>query len=281
MIKMLQAIIFFIAIAVTAQSKSPIDYNFEIGADGKKFETSLNSGRYNILFYKNHNVKKIKTYNIKTVITTEPISNLEIDDSTLALMEVANDDPNIRNFKKFLTFKIQPRTKVEISIQEVQIDDTIGETYTYIFNGIPERKWVTSFGLAGAYLLESQTYRTVAENGAFRIVPDGNQKLIEAIPVVQFSYLNIKNDNGFAWTGGLGFDTENLSAFAGGSYYVGHNLLLTAGFALHKQNRRSNRYSNNQIVPEALEFNVLNEQYYRVNPFISLTFVMNRNFLKK
>lgn len=278
---------------VVAQEKTTIQ-KFEIGKSATK--VSLNNGNYSINFYKEYNDTIVRYSPPRTSITTIPIDQISVDEVFSVQAQGILREPNIKEYEFLYSFNIEPRTKVVVEIDEISLKDKKTEvdgqiivekidgdikTHTYTFTGIQEKKWVTSFGLAGAYLLETQTYKTIAENGAFRIVPDGNQKLIEAIPVVQFSYLNIKKDNGFAWTGGLGFDTENLSAFAGGSYYVGHNLLLTAGFALHKQRRRTNKYANEQIVPEALEFDVLNEQYYRVNPFISLTFVMNRNFLKK
>lgn len=114
----------------------------------------------------------------------------------------------------------------------------------------------------------------------FQIVKDGSQELFDPIPVIQFTYLNIKKDTWFGPTGGIGFDTSNLSVFGGYSLYVGHNFIFTAGVVFHKQKRLSNNFDVNQIVSEQVSSEDLNTGYYHVNPFFSLSYSLSKNVLK-
>ena len=57
-------------------------------------------------------------------------------------------------------------------------------------------------------------------------------------------------------------------------------MIFTAGVALHKQKRLDNKYDVGQIVDAAIDSNDLNTEYFRVNPFVSLTFNLSNNPFK-
>jgi len=91
----------------------------------------------------------------------------------------------------------------------------------------------------------------------------------------------LEKANSWGPTGGIGFDLDDISAFLGYSYYFGQNIVITGGAAFHKQLRLDSKYDVGQVVPAALNTNDINNSYYRLNPFISLTFALDNNPFKK
>lgn len=140
---------------------------------------------------------------------------------------------------------------------------------------------MTSAGLAAIPLLNKDTFKTVAEDDSYRIVKNGSQKIFDNIPIMQFTYLNQEKDWGFAPSGGIGFDFDKLSVFGGGSLYIGQNFMFSAGIAFHQQMRLDNAYENKQLVDNPISEDDLHNNYYRLNPYFSLTFRLDNNPFKK
>ena len=169
-----------------------------------------------------------------------------------------------------------------MNIKIIAIDgDKEIKTLTRIYTTIKTRKWMTSFGISGVKLVKADTYRTIPDGDKFKINKGGSQEQYKAIPVMMFSVINLKNEKAWIPSGGFGIDLENVTAFVGISKAFAQNFIITGGLAMHKQLRLDGEYKENQIVDQAIPFNDLNSDYYRVNPFISITFHLNNNIFKK
>jgi hypothetical protein len=168
---------------------------------------------------------------------------------------------------------------------DVRIFDKDGKAEgTYTIELISKSKWywTSTFGVSMVTLVNRDTYKSLlnsdgASPATYTIVQDGSNSHYDAIPVLMFTYSKLENDFSYGVTGGLGTDFETISAFAGLSLVIGQNFIVTSGLAFHKQLRLDSQYSEGQIVDSNLTFNDLNIEYYRFNPFISLTYRLNNN----
>ncbi|PHR74569.1 MAG: hypothetical protein COA67_00395 [Lutibacter sp.] len=201
------------------------------------------------------------------------------NDSTIIINSLP---PQKDQFEKKFYISMGNRSKFELSIHVIQKEnDSIIQKHKIIYKSKAKRKWVTSLGVSSNFI-KSNTYRSLKQDDdTYKIVKDGNNQKLQVIPLMQFSFINLEKDNDFCLTGGIGFDTENISVFAGGSYYVGQNIFLTAGVSLHKQKQLNNLYNENQILTEAVDESIINKDYYRINPFISFTYRLSSNVFKK
>lgn len=211
--------------------------------------------------------------------STTPIDPLETD---VKLKELSQDTlPEHKLFEKGFPITMGTRSKFELSINLIKRKDTTIQKYKITYKSKIKRQWVTSLGVSSNFI-KSNTYRSLKQDDdTYKIVKDGNNQNLQVIPLMQFSFINLEEDNGLCFTGGIGFDTEKISVFAGGSYYVGQNIFLTAGVSLHKQKQLNNLYDENQILTETIDESIINKDYYRINPFISFTYRLSSNIFKK
>ncbi|MEM7086341.1 MAG: hypothetical protein AAF489_09175 [Bacteroidota bacterium] len=263
-------VILFLSFPLYAQTKIQIS----LDPTTKEQTSSLENGKYDVeisgLFDPTTTYFKSSltiTTSPVDIITTPPVAGF----AGGAMSQYAE------NFK----FRIKDRTLVVIVINEIDIaTNNVINTYTYTFKGIPKYQWHTTVGLAAITLLNRDTYKTVATDNAFQIVQDGSQTIFNPVVLMQFTYINLETPTNLGVSGGIGFDFENISVFGGPSIYFGHNLILTAGLALNQQLRLDSKYEKNQIVSEAIDPSDLNTHYYRVNPFVSLTFALDNNLFR-
>jgi hypothetical protein len=92
-----------------------------------------------------------------------------------------------------------------------------------------------------------------------------------------FTFINNQRNFSPGFTGGLGFDFEELSVFAGGALGIGQNIILMAGIAVHKQNRPNTDYTVGQTIDSSVTSDNLNKMQYRVNPFVGISFRFDKN----
>jgi len=236
----------------------------------------LNKGDYKVEITGDYDGAKFKLESY-LVESTVPITVISTPSLTTSIAKA-----NFTTYSKEYSFNITDRKLIEIEVQKINLrTKKVVETYKFTFNGVQKYKWHTTVGLSAITLINRDTYKTVAEDDAFKIVQNGSQTIIDPVVLMQFTYINLERPTSIGVSGGIGFDFENLSVFGGPSIYFGHNLILTAGVALNQQLRLDSKYDKNQIVPEALESSDLNSPYYRINPFISLTFALDKNLFKK
>lgn len=143
----------------------------------------------------------------------------------------------------------------------------------YIIKSESDWKWTTSFGANAVFLTNRSRFislnNVVAENR------DG--KMMDLTPSIMFTFINNQRNFSPGFTGGLGFDFEELSVFAGGALGIGQNIILTAGIAVHKQNRPNTDYTVGQTIDSSVTSDNLNKMQYRVNPFVGISFRFDKN----
>ncbi|MAO07459.1 MAG: hypothetical protein CL596_01965 [Alteromonas sp.] len=266
-------IVIFTSFNTLAQG-NPSELSFVLGDSNLKEERNLENGLYTIY--------------VKIVGTEADSIEVEKSESFVEEGPIENPESISANFnkndlvKKF-SFTISNRKKVNIKIKKhYTVEDSIKKVskIDLNFKSIKKHKWQTTYGVSGIYHVNSDTYKTVQNGTNFMITEDGSQGLVSPVPLIMFSYINLEKPSSLAWSGGLGFDTQNISLFFGPSYVIGQNLIFTAGVALHKQKRLDNKYDVGQIVDAAIDSNDLNTEYFRVNPFVSLTFNLSNNPFK-
>lgn len=143
----------------------------------------------------------------------------------------------------------------------------------YIIKSESDWKWTTSFG-ANAVFLTSRSRFTSLDN---TVVQNKDSKMMELMPSIMFTFMNNQRNFSPGFTGGLGFNFEELSVFAGGAIGIGQNIIVTAGIAVHKQNRPNTDYTVGQEIDSSVISDNLNKMQYRVNPFVGISFRFDKN----
>jgi hypothetical protein len=143
----------------------------------------------------------------------------------------------------------------------------------YILKSESDWKWTTSFG-GNAVFLTNRSRFTSVDN---MVTQNRDGKMIDMMPSIMFTFMNNQRNFSPGFTGGLGFNFEELSVFAGGALGIGQNIILSAGIAVHKQNRPNTDYSVGQIIDSSVTADNLNKMQYRVNPFVGISFRFDKN----
>ncbi|MCT2562590.1 hypothetical protein [Chryseobacterium herbae] len=143
----------------------------------------------------------------------------------------------------------------------------------YILKSESDWKWTTSFG-ANAVFLTSRSRFTSVDNS---VAQNRDGKMMDLMPSIMFTFMNNQRNFSPGFTGGLGFNFEELSVFAGGALGIGQNIVLSAGVAVHKQNRPNTDYTVGQTIDSSVTSDNLNKMQYRVNPFVGLSFRFDKN----
>ncbi|SFN92971.1 hypothetical protein SAMN05421594_4767 [Chryseobacterium oleae] len=143
----------------------------------------------------------------------------------------------------------------------------------YILKSESDWKWTTSFG-ANAVFLTSRSRFTSVDNV---VAQNRDGKMMDLMPSIMFTFMNNQRNFSPGFTGGLGFNFEELSVFAGGALGIGQNIVLSAGVAVHKQNRPNTDYTVGQTIDSSVTSDNLNKSQYRVNPFVGLSFRFDKN----
>lgn len=274
-------------IATISEAIEPERIQLPIHLDSRSINITetLPSGKYRLLISSDY---ACNDYDAKIKFTIENHSDEALDTSFLDTMNMQATKKNMGlaaptcTFSYTKDFDIEKGTKVELAITIKDKNGNGREKSTIIYKSIKKWKWVTTLGVAAVSIVNSDTYKTEKINNEFVVTENGSQKLFQSTPIMQFSYIN-SSDNfiGVAPSGGIGFDLDNLSVFGGVSLYFGKNVFLTMGAAFHQQLRLDNKYDVGQIVSEEISEDDLNSSYYRVNPFVSLTFRLDKNIFKK
>lgn len=127
---------------------------------------------------------------------------------------------------------------------------------------------------------EDERFSTRAgeEDGTFVIEQQEDREDFDYIPSIMFHRL-ANRDAGKKWSQGLltglGYDTENVSLFAGWGWTYHENVTLTAGVAFHEQSRLVGRFDPGQILKENLTESQLVEKTYGANAYVGIAFRFN------
>ncbi len=150
----------------------------------------------------------------------------------------------------------------------------------YVLRSQSDWSWTTTLGANAVVFRNRSKFISQEKDGAHTVAEVQDNKAIELMPSIMFTLMNNHNNVSFGYTGGLGFNFEELAVFTGLSLAIGQNIILTGGVAVHKQNRPNNDYSIGQIIESSVTAENLNQQQYCFNPFIGLSFRFDKNPFK-
>jgi hypothetical protein len=142
-----------------------------------------------------------------------------------------------------------------------------------------KNKWNLSYGFAFPIMFSNdENYYVKASDsipGKFEIKKRRDNQYIKFIPSI-FLHWNPNNADENEWsysvTGGLGFDMENPIIFAGSSVSYYNMLNFNFGLVVHKVHKLNGKYSNGELINDILDFGQLHEEFYRMNPFVGISF---------
>ncbi len=181
------------------------------------------------------------------------------------------------------SFPLSKGEEIKITIKATDTAGSI-KTYIYVYQTEKRGEWRSTFGFNFVYLTNNNTYFSDPNgDNTFTINESNNKENFVYYPTLMFSWVSNNHiDKWKNWkagfSGGIGYDFKtSLSVFAGGSLIYNENITITAGLTFHNQKRLSSNYSENDIINENLTFDQLHTDYIRVNPFVSISFRLDRN----
>jgi hypothetical protein len=214
----------------------------------------------------------------------------KLEDFEISVLEVPSNFPAIAiaNNEKMIYENLDiskgQQVFIKIKIYSKGTPPKLQKEINYIYKTKPRGEWRTTFGFNFIYKIKQDTYYSdMNEGGTYTIAEGSNRDKLDFHPTLMFTWLSNKHlDKNDDWhvglSGGLGYNfNESLSVFAGPSFIYNENITLTLGIAFHNQKRLSSNYSSGDIINENLNFDQLHTDYIRVNPFISLSFRLDKN----
>lgn len=249
--------------------------SFETVLDFKKkkdFDNDIDRKKPNTytLFYRNPN-----NYIISIKRKANMSAPLDIDKTS--------ENNKSQNAEEHLigTITFQRNTEYVFTIKGMKSDDEEIE-HVYKIKTQTDWSWTTTFGAnAVFYTNHNKFVSQKTESGEYSVVNINDKKNMDLMPSVMFTFQNNQMNFSPGITGGLGFNLQELAVFFGGSLGFGQNIILTGGVAVHKQNRPNTNFYEGQIIDSEITTDMLNEKQYRVNPFIGLSFRLNKNPFKE
>ena len=175
---------------------------------------------------------------------------------------------------KFPDLKFGRNTQYTIVVR--QLDEPT--TRKYIIKSQSDWSWTTTFGANAIFFSNrSKFISQKADDNSQKVVKIQDRKLMEVLPTIMFTFMNNHNNAPFGFTGGLGINFEEIAVFSGVSLGIGQNIILTGGMGVHKQMRPNSAYYMGQTIDSSITNENLNESQYRVNPFVGISFRLDKN----
>lgn len=141
--------------------------------------------------------------------------------------------------------------------------------------------WTTTFGANAIFYTNRNQFISQADNGLQKVTEIRSNKTMELMPTVMFNFMDYQDTVSYGFTGGLGINFEEIAVFAGLSLGIGQNIILTGGVGVHKQTLPNTNYFVGQTIDSSVTNDNLNESQYRINPFIGISFRLDKNPFKK
>lgn len=217
-------------------------------------------------------------YDLTIISKTKVIENLFLDKKLIKYPSLG--DSITTNFEEDMD--INNNTALKLNFHDntdyvitIKLENEI-TSRKYILRSKSDFTWKTSFGVNAIVL--TQRSRFVNSAGIVQQKVDNNQ--FDLIPSIMFTFMNFQQNWSWGFTAGLGTDFKKISVFTGPSLGIGQNVIITAGIALHEQLRPDSNFSTGQIIEPTLADDKLNKEYYRINPFVGITFNLNSNPFK-
>lgn len=240
-------------------------------SDVKSFETFIE-------FFRNDNSKNEyviyainpNNYSISLSKDTAMLPVLQTD----RMLEKSDDRSQIGQ----ITFK--RNTELTITINDTGGNKPVEKVYK--IKTQTDWRWITAFGVNAIFYTNRNKFASQkADDGTQKVAEVQSNKFMELMPALMFSFMDYQNTFSYGFTAGLGMNFEEIAAFTGVSFGLGHNFILTGGVGVHKQTRPNTNYFIGQTIDSSITNDNLNESQYRVNPFIGISLRLDKNLFKK
>lgn len=196
----------------------------------------------------------------------------------LSTGSVENEQHNINEQSNKSSTKIKFGSNTEYVFLVTADEDS--KSRKYVLKSQSNWEWTTTLG-ANAVVFTNRSKFVSTINGEVHTVAEiQDRKSIELMPAIMFTFMNKQENFSFGYTGGIGFNFEELALFTGLSLGIGQNIVLTGGVAVHKQNRPNSDYYIGQVIENTITTDDLNQKQYRFNPFLGLSFRLDSNPFK-
>ncbi|MCP1300912.1 hypothetical protein NK356_17185 [Chryseobacterium sp. S0630] len=242
-------------------------------SDAKSFETVIeylkeepDKNKYDIFAIN----PKGYSISIKKDATMQPV--LQIDKTQPNSENILDKEHKIGE----ITFK--RNTELTITITTTDKDPT---ERVYKVKTQTDWRWTTTFGANAIFYTNRNQFISQTDNGLQKVTEIHSNKTMELMPTVMFNFMDYQDTISYGFTGGLGINFEEIAVFAGLSLGIGQNIILTGGVGVHKQTLPNTNYFVGQTIDSSVTNDNLNESQYRINPFIGISFRLDKNPFKK
>lgn len=134
-------------------------------------------------------------------------------------------------------------------------------------------KWVANWGAAILPNEDEEYFSKDNGEGGYTITDKSGDGDLEIVPSIFYTWVP-NYDSKKKWnhgpTLGLGLDSSDLAVFAGWNATYQNGIGVTAGIAVHKQERLLGEYNEGQTVSENIQ--TLTEEKYDTNWFVALVY---------
>lgn len=241
---------------IIINATSPIDYECEIDYLKSKGENS-STFTYEITIPKYFTLSIARNATLQPILSFEKQNIVGIIDTTAA------------TYTGKITFNRNTENVFTIAKGE--------EKFTYKIKTKSVRSWTTTFGVNSIFSSERSKFIASEKDGVHTVSEVKDNKMLDLMPAVMFTFINKQKDFSLGFTGGLGTNFEEITIYSGFSIGIGQNIILTSGLSVNKQLTTNSNYSVGQEIPSSITTENLNESQYRVNPFIGISFRLDKN----
>lgn len=237
---------------IRIDATSPINYDSEIDLNALKFDSK--EFNYEITLPVGYNLSIVRNATLQPVLET-----------------------NTKKIDSFSTSIFSGKISFQKNTENIFTVYKGEEKFIYKFKTKSSRSWTTTFG-ANAVIFNNRTKYISSEKDGINTVTEVNDnKKLDFLPAIMFTFINNQKDYPIGYTGGIGTNFEEITIFSGLSLGIGQNIILTGGFGVSKQMTPNNDYSPGQIIDSSIPNDSLNQSQYRINPFIGLSFRLDKN----
>lgn len=207
------------------------------------------------------------------------------EDSNLAIARNATLQPLLR-FDQEAVDSLKIATITKIYTGEITFNRNTENTFTilkdenkykYKLKTKSVASWTTTFGANAVLSYDRSKFISAEKDGVNVVKEKKDSQMLSLMPAIMFTFINNQKDFALGFTGGLGTNFEEIAVYSGLSLGIGQNIILTGGLAVNKQITPSSNYTIGQQIPSTITTDNLNESQYRVNPFIGISFRLEKN----
>lgn len=177
---------------------------------------------------------------------------------------------------------MRPGQDLKVQIVRGGEEGQSGIVWTTIFDAGSRGSWNISLGFGIPILVDGHRRYGMRHDSveSYRIVSLQDDERFELIPAAFFHWVPSANElSDWSWSviGGLGLNFDSPVLFLGGALTYNRNITLSAGGVAHQVKRLNPKYIIGDVLPIELDEEQLHAFYYRINPYVSVTFQLSSN----